>query len=198
MDGQVGRKYPKGPNVTLFLSQIVSSSTYRKLRTHLERLSGLRVMMPFFTKTPASKSGSCFCPASPPQGTYTYVNGDVYAGSWKNNEKNGNGRQTFASSGGDANSSNGYTCGGGEEWYDGEWKGGRIHGTGMENIRVGGSPTPAPHSPAPLFIAKQLCINTMSRLITRKSLTRSIHATLATQSRIKPRLGRQPRTDSTP
>lgn len=58
---------------------------------------------------------------------YTYANGDIYRGNWKDDDKNGLGHQTFANAGG--HEQEGGVEGGGE-WYKGLWKDGKIQGTG--------------------------------------------------------------------
>lgn len=71
------------------------------------------------------------------QGTYTYTNGNVYAGEWKDGRKSGKGKQTWAN--GDVydgqwleNRENGQgtmTWANGDE-YVGQWAGGKRHGQG--------------------------------------------------------------------
>lgn len=68
---------------------------------------------------------------SQPQGVYRYANGDVYDGTWKDDEKNGIGRQTFSNIGAEGQEGGGN---GAEEWYEGQWKDGRIQGKGKSIV----------------------------------------------------------------
>lgn len=62
------------------------------------------------------------------------ANGDRYEGEWTDDEKNGKGRQTFASGGGGGGRGEEpekvAATGGENEWYDGQWKAGAFHGQG--------------------------------------------------------------------